>query len=757
MESLDLSNNRKVSNSLHKNLMRLKGTKTYYFPSLTYKELLSINDLKHQMYYKSRAKKLKNSYTNFHTEVLKTNIKGNSKYLSIYSNLSKQTTSNDSKFPELNDQKKIKKDKIIKLYMNSNTISVFNKGLFNKNLKNNYKNILKYNKTMNKFNMSNISTSGNMSISINSYKLSKLNKFASNSSDKNSISHLYNNKNANNSNNSINDNNSFEQKIKAYNSYDNSSINQKSNINKTTNNNENLVLSKSNSNSSYIYENFNKKFVSNLNPIYTLLRNEFLSEFNRKTKDISYLKYLFRKKKIDIELEKEKRISDVQKQDLNNYNIKQLFYFFNKYNDSKFEYLNYLKKTVSNEKEINEKLKEDKITIMYDIYTIRHKTLRLENRFRNYLNDKFFLLSVKNHSFTLNKFCKEDQEDYNKDLKKLEILNIMLKVTAKEFDNNNEVDNENNINNFQKKNSFKKLALAKPNNKTSMFYNNAMSPVKPKRQNVKSPTKKKYSLYDSSPILSSQQRKLLKTNFKAVPIYNDIYDFNRDLQQTSNNIQYSLVQYNIISKELQIMRNNLYKNKIEMINLKKYEDFISQEIIIYKKNLDNLKSLNLNLQNYKKYLLNIKVLNLNQGIVCDKIEKIVNKIENTKDNILLEKFEYLKRGMGTEDKINLIYIEKVFEFLLNFKEIQKAKDDLQYRIIESKIENKNRIKMSMFKQENAQKKIDSLIEKVINKNRKIIFASRRKVNIGFNPEIHNRKKQKQNNNNNNYFGNFDLD
>ena len=755
MESLYLNNNRKVSNSLHKNKMRLKGTKTFYFPSLTYKELLSINDLKHQMYYKSRTKKQKNSYINFHTEVLKTNIKGNSKYLSIYSNLSKQTTSNDSKFPELSDQKKIKKDKILKLYMNSNTISVFNKGLFNKNLKNNYKNILRYNKTMNKFNMSNISTSGNMSISINSYKLSKLNKFASNSSDKNSISHLYNTKNANNSNNSINDNNSFEQKIKAYNSYDNSSINQKSNINKTTNNNENLVLSKSNSNSSYIHENFNKKFVSNLNPIYTLLRNEFLSEFERKTKDISYLKYLFRKKKIDIELEKEKRISDVQKQDLNNYNIKLLFYFFNKYNDSKFEYLNYLKKTVSNEKEINEKLKEDKITIMYDIYTIRHKTLRLENRFRNYLNDKFFLLSVKNHSFTLNKFSKEAQEDYNKDLKKLEILNIMLKVTAREFDNNNEVDNENNINSNQKRNSFKKT-LAKSNNKTSLFYNNTTSPVKSKRQNLRSPTKKKYSLYDSSPILSSQQRKLLKTNFKALPIYHDIYDFNRDLQQTSNNIQYSLVQYNKISKELQILRNNLYKNKIEMINLKKYEDFIGEEIIIYKKNLDNLKSLNLNLQNYKKYLLNIKVLNLNQGIVCDKIEKIVKKIENTKDNILLEKFEYLKRATGTVDKINLIYIEKVFEFLLNFKEIQKAKDDLQYRIIESKIENKNRIKMSMFKQENAQKKIDSLIEKVINKNRKIIFASRRKVNIGFNPEIHNRKKQKQNNYNN-YFGNFDLD
>ena len=62
----------------------------------------------------------------------------------------------------------------------------------------------------------------------------------------------------------------------------------------------------------------------------------------------------------------------------------------------------------------------------------------------------------------------------------------------------------------------------------------------------------------------------------------------------------------------------------------------------------------------------------------------------------------------------------------------------------------------MFKQENAQKKINELIEKVINKNRKIIFTSRKKVNVGFN--INNkRKKQKVNSNLNNYFGNFDLD
>ena len=753
MESVDIINNTKRGISLHKNVSRFNGIKTFYFPSLTHKELLSINDLKHKVYSKSKNKIQKNSLSNFHTEVLKNNIKGNSKYLSIYNNLSKQTSTNNSILPELKNQKKIKKDNLIKLYINSNTISSFNKGFFNKSIKNNYKN-LKYNKTSKKFNMSNVSTSGNMSLSINSYKLSKLNRIASNSIDLNNRSNLYN-RNITNSNNSLNDNNSFEQKIKVYNSNDTSLLNQKSNIYKTFNNNENLNLTKSNSNSSYINENINKKFLSNLNPVYTYLQKDFLSEFNRKTKDISYLKYLLRKKKIDIELEKEKRISDVEKQDLDNYNIEMLLHYFNRYNDSKFEYMAYLKKTVSNEKEKNEKLKEDKITIMYDIFTIRHKTLRLENRFRNYLSDKFFLLSVKNHSFALNKFCKEDQDDYNKDLKKLDILNIMLKVTAREFDNTTEKDISKNEN--QKGNNYSRngpITISNNNtfSKSSLFQNNNTN-TRPLNKFKRHNTRRNYSLYDSKPILSSSQNILLKTNFKALPIYTDIYFFNRDLQQTSNNIQYSLVQYNKISKELQMMRNELYRNKMEMRNLKKYEDFIKNEIILIKKNLDNLKNLNSSLESYKNYLLNIKVLNLCQGKVSNHINKIVKKIENCKDNILLEKFEYLKRGVG---KTNLIFIEKVLDFLLYFKEIQKRDNYFKYIIIESKIENKNRIKLSMFKQENAQKKINELIEKVINKNRKIIFTSRKKVNVGFN--INNkRKKQKVNSNLNNYFGNFDLD
>ena len=748
MKSFDLLYNKKVYNSIDKNKIKIDITKTYYFPCLSHKELISLNDLKHQFYFNSRQKREQNNMFNFHTEVLKTNFKGNSKYITINSNLSNQTP-NDSKFPEINNKNKIKKGKFIKLYMNQNTI---NNSFYNKNKKNKSKNVLKYNKTANKFNMSNISTKANFSLSVKNHNLSKKNKISSLSGDLNNISYFNTNKYPNNSNNILNEN-SLEHKNTIFNFNDSSTSLPKYETIEKYNSIDNFFLS--NNNSSYINENINKKFLSNLNPIYALLRNEFLSEFHRKTKNISYLKYFFRNKSINLELEKEKRISDIQKMDLNTHNIKLLLFLFDKFNDSKFEYLNYLKKTVTKEKEKNKILKEDKITIMNEIYTIRHKTLRLENRFKNYLNDKFFLLSVKNHSFSINKFTKEDQDDYNRDLKKLDILNIMLKITEKEYEKENENDKNTTIP-IVRKDSTSRTKLSKISSKNVLFSNNIpKSPIKSfRKQSTKMLTKKYYSLYDSKPILTMSQNKLLKPNFKAYGIYSDVKDFNRDLKQTSNNIQYSLVQYNKISKELQIMRYNLYKKKIELKNLKKYEDYLKETIEFHKKNLENIKTLNLNLQNYKNYLLNIDVLNLNKGLVDFKITKIVKKICNSKDDILLKYLENINIGNG---KNNLLFIERAIEFLLNFKEKQKLNANMKYLIIQRKIEDKNRIKSSMFKQENTRKKIDSLIEKVINKNKKIIFVSRRKVNYEYNPEIKNRRKQKTSSNLKNYFGNFDLD
>ena len=141
-----------------------------------------------------------------------------------------------------------------------------------------------------------------------------------------------------------------------------------------------------------------------------------------------------------MKIEEERRTTNQENQELNFYHLKLLLSLFNKYYDTKYEYMDFLKKTIVEDKKQNQKLYEDKIKLMNDIFIIRHKTLKLENKFKNNLNEKYVLLSIKNHSFKLDKFSPEDQEDYKNDLNKLDIQNFMLKVTAQEYDTK---ENEN--------------------------------------------------------------------------------------------------------------------------------------------------------------------------------------------------------------------------------------------------------------------------------------------------------------------------
>ena len=66
MKLFDSNNNQKDSISIEKNNLIEDKSKTFYFPSLTHKESLSLNDLKHQIYYLSRTKKLYNHFNNIH-------------------------------------------------------------------------------------------------------------------------------------------------------------------------------------------------------------------------------------------------------------------------------------------------------------------------------------------------------------------------------------------------------------------------------------------------------------------------------------------------------------------------------------------------------------------------------------------------------------------------------------------------------------------------------------------------------------------
>ena len=695
-----------------------------FFPSLTHKELVSIHDLKLKTNSNLRAKVKNNFNRNFHSEIMKINLKENSKYSTLYKD-STTYTKTERKLPSL---QKEQDKKIFKLYMDPNSISnIINKSVNKKN-KINYKTIFN-NINSKKFNISNLSSNENIPPSIKSFKLSVLDKLKSNSDDANL-------------------------ETQKSNTYNNSSLSNRNNI--KYNNTETI-----NTFSSEIRNEFNKKFVSSLNPLYSSLKKEFLSEFYKKTKDINYLKFILMKNKKDIEIEEERRISKMERLDQIYYSIQTLQKLFNKYFLAKYDYLNFLQKEISKETEKNETLKEQKITLTKEIYTIRHKTLRLENRFRLYLSDKFFLLSVKNHSFKLDKFDPEDKDDYINDLQKLEILNFMLKITSKEYnDNDIEKDriratkilkktdlfgiyttNSNNINNI--------------NNNNSPSRNNSLKNYHRQNTSNKNYSSKNNINNKNDPILALSKKRILKRNFEAKPIYEDVYYFNKDLQETTQKIQKSLEEYNNNVKDLDTIKKNLIRTKKEMKDIREYEQHLRDEIILFRKELEKLKKLNNGLYNYRKYLKNIFILNLNTGVVFEKIKFILNNIEQSDDKDLLNFISkvfndyntYLITGL---DKLKLI--EGVFQYLIDFKKAQKKSNNKDYLLIQAEIDNINRQKIFQKKQDSIKQKFETLIQKVIDKNKKIIFIPRRNVNFDMRQNLH---KNKTENKAKNDFYNFD--
>ncbi len=693
-----------------------------FFPSLTHKELVSIHDLKLKTNSNLRAKVKNNFQRNFHSEIMKINLKENSKYSTLYKD-STTYTKTETKLPNL---QKEQDKKIFKLYMDPKSISnIINKSVNNKKNKINYKTIFN-NINSKKFNISNLSSKENIPPSIKSFKLSVLDKLKSNSDDANL-------------------------ETQKSNTYNNSSLSNRNNI--KYNNTETI-----NTFSSEIRNEFNKKFVSSLNPLYSSLKKEFLSEFYKKTKDINYLKFILMKNKKDIEIEEERRISKMERLDQIYYSIQTLQKLFNKYFLAKYDYLNFLQKEISKETEKNETLKEQKITLTKEIYTIRHKTLRLENRFRLYLSDKFFLLSVKNHSFKLDKFDPEDKDDYINDLQKLEILNFMLKITSKEYNDNDIEKDRIRATKILKKTDLFGIYTTNSNNinnNNSPSRNNSLKNYHRQNTSNKNYSSKNNINNKNDPILALSKKRILKRNFEAKPIYEDVYYFNKDLQETTQKIQKSLEEYNNNVKDLDTIKKNLIRTKKEMKDIREYEQHLRDEIILFRKELEKLKKLNNGLYNYRKYLKNIFILNLNTGVVFEKIKLILNNIEQSDDKDLLNFISkvfndyntYLITGL---DKLKLI--EGVFQYLIDFKKAQKKSNNKDYLLIQAEIDNINRQKIFQKKQDSIKQKFETLIQKVIDKNKKIIFIPRRNVNFDMRQNLH---KNKTENKAKNDFYNFD--
>ena len=653
-------------------------------PFISSKLLKKINHLKTSSNLANRAKKGNDTLKSFHTNMLRDNIHSSKEYLSLIKN----TSIKETNLPELIIKTKINNSQN-STDINANTFSSLNKT-------NNYGKYIKYNK-------SNINTSTNISSLLEQIPLKSSKKLSKNSTS------LFKSQNMTQTQYNINKN---------LESYDNSV---------SDNVNEEDV--------EYIYElNKNKNFKVEINPLYSKLKTEFLSEFVRKVRNLAYEKYNLYLRKKEVLNEKERQKTEIEQENLNFHKYNHMLNLFTSYNDLSIQYFVHMIKQISNDKKINDELIEKKIALMNEIYALRYKILRLENKFHHYLNDKYFLLSVKNHSIELEKFCEADKQDYSNDLKKLEILNLILAKTANQSQNDPSDENASK-NSHNVKNPRKSISIqAKKNHENSRFDPKYIRDFNFKNRSDKKFTstrrtiRKKKVIDDTPYLLTTTQKKLITTNFKATPTYEDPADFNRDLEQTKRNIQYSLIEYNKLTKEIHSLIDELVQTKIEVKNIENLYKYFQKEIKEAEIKLEKVKLQHLNMKKLRDHIWIVANTNLNKGKVNKKLKEILNNIYKVGDDKIKE---FLKTPKFNE-LLKIKILESLVNYLIEYKEKQKVENPIAFSNVIKKINAYNRLKIFQNQLKTTEEKFQNKINRVINKDNKVCYVNYRKPNYGVN-------------------------
>ena len=319
-------------------------------------------------------------------------------------------------------------------------------------------------------------------------------------------------------------NNSFtRQRAFSFNSIDKSNLKNQKNTNnkfqnifkdKSRNNNKNDNYSVSNYNS---YNNYNYK--------------RSLINFRNTSRQIRYDKFKLHLKQIEIEKHKELNENKLDFLKLQEYNFNSIIKTINIYEDDNAKYYKYLNNQIKIEKEERDLLIEKKNQLRTDIFYLKHRLGKLKNFVEQSLDNKLFLLCVKNHTNQFENFSISDQEIYIKDQKLLDSLDSVIK--PKKLDKLK----------IQKKKSQGVLITGLDNE----YY--------------------------------EEEETFFKNLTKQKPIFESIELFKTHLDIISTDIKNYLIEYNEIQDEINLLREEFLLKKKELIiqdeNNKKYIGIIT--------------------------------------------------------------------------------------------------------------------------------------------------------------------------------------
>ena len=460
------------------------------------------------------------------------------------------------------------------------------------------------------------------------------------------------------------------------------------------------------------------------------IKRDNLNDYLYKTKKIILYKYIHNEFNKLINLEKEKIETKIEKQNLDLNLLEKLYFLFKKYIYSYDSYYYYIKENVKNIKLENTYLIEKKKKLNNEIFSLGNRVFRIKNRFKDYLSNKYFLLSVKNHTKNFNYFTTKDKSEFNHDLSKLDTVEKKLDslfINSYNEENNEEEKEEKEIDineSIRKYSSSNKLGFKQFDLVKKRFYSQK-------------------SIVDSIAVKN---------------IFNSPKQFIKDLNLISKGINDSLKRFNKNQIDLlndKKLLNNLNKKSSDSESIEKEFDEKEYEL---KNKLDNALIYYKYLKNYKNNLVSkYENKHKNKDFLLIRIKYIFNNIKNSGDEKLLKYLDNLNINEIISNKYNnkklnnsklnfLKIIEDVIIFLQSQNNECKQKDKERFLKIETKV--KYISCLNNFKQNRENDKIKKQLKllKILEKSNNIPFLPNKK-NYYINNHKMGNKFQSRNNKN----------
>ena len=497
-----------------------------------------------------------------------------------------------------------------------------------------------------------------------------------------------------------------EKKIRTRNGYNKISLNDDKNKNKN------------------IYSTYNKDLMNYKErlkikePLYrykTPCRNSFI-DFQNDSRNLRYLKINSYNGKKAVERLNENLIYNKQISDLGDINREKTAQLLKIYGESLYFYISYLNTKLNEESVISYHLLNEKNLLINEIVKLKKKINKIIMKYEGYLDQKYFLICIKELSNDYKKFPKETQIDILYDLYKYYIYKKVINDESLNYNiinNKKKEDNSENFFNFI--NIISKNLNSYDLNKRIMFLNYILISL---------------DMNNFFNIFSNINHSYIISH-KIKNIFNNTDEYENKMNKVFHQNLSSLDIFNKLNKEIYNLRSELneeIKNKkkeIPLINsIKEKANILEGKLNILKTHyFNNLNEYNLLKKGQKEIENNSKVLN-------KKINNIANNIKNCiLPNII--PFKTIKTYKEKNQPITIIekmnYCERVLIFLLNYKKEQAISNEDNYNKVIKEVKKEELINKFKNKEETMRKIMALKTKKIIEKNNKILFLNHRKI------------------------------